>query len=95
MASSITKQLRPSIDKQKTVRIPPKNPEEALDKSDVAGMSPMQISRMTCDELIRVIRASQLPLLRPDTDEQLEFQDRPTLERLVYLSRCCCRNQGC
>ena len=95
MASSITKQLRPSVEKQKTVRIPLKQPEEALDKSDVAELSLLQISRMTCDELIRVIRAAQLPLLRPDVDEQLEFQDRPTLERLVYLARRCCRNQGC
>ena len=95
MASSITKQLRPSIEKQKTARIPLKQPEDALDKSDVAELSLLKISRMTCDELIRVIRAAQLPLLRPDADEQLEFQDRPTLERLVYLARRCCRNQGC
>lgn len=95
MASSITKQLRSSIDKQKTVRIPPKKSEEALDKSDVAELSSVQISRMTCDELVRVIRVAQLPLLRPDADEQLEFQDRPTLETLVYLARRCCRNQGC
>lgn len=97
MASPTTKRLRSSIDKQEVAQRPATMPDEileALDKADLAELSSVQISRMTCDELIRVVRATQLPLLRPETDEHLEFYDRPTLERLVYLVRRCCRKQG-
>ena len=67
---------------------------EALDKPMVAELSPLQISRMTCEELARAIRASGLPIIQTELSEHLEFYDRATLERLVYLARRCCRNQG-
>ena len=67
---------------------------DALDKFIVAGLAPTQISRMTCDELVRVVLAAQLPLLQPEIKARLECYDRQKLERLVYLARRCCRNQG-
>lgn len=97
MSASTTKHPSVRVQKQKTTqRISTSRDDiiEALDQSDVAELSPVQISRMTRDELVRVIRAAQLPLVRPEIDEQLEFYDRPTLVRLVYLARRCCRNQG-
>lgn len=96
MSASTTTHLRAGVQKQKTTQqISASHDEtiEALDQSDVAELSPVQISRMTCVELVRIIRVAQLPLVRPEIDEQLEFYDRPTLERLVYLARRCCRNQ--
>jgi hypothetical protein len=68
--------------------------EDALDKSLVAELSPTQISRMACSELVRAIQAAKMSLLCKDVSEHLELYDRETLERLVYLARRCCRNQG-
>jgi len=68
--------------------------EDALDKSLIAEISPTQVSQMTCNEMVQVIRAAKMPLLRKDVSEHLESYDRETLERLVYLARRCCRNQG-
>ena len=67
---------------------------DALDKLMVAELSPLQISRMTCEELARAICASGLPIIQTELSEHLEFYDRVTLERLVFLARRCCRNQG-
>ena len=67
--------------------------EEALDATDIAELSPIQISRMTPEELIRVIEASPLPQLRPEIECHLKYYDRQLLERLVYLARQCCRKK--
>jgi hypothetical protein len=67
---------------------------EALDKPMVADLMPIQISRMTCEELARAIRASGLPIIHTALNERLKLYDRTTLERLVYRARQCCRNQG-
>ena len=97
MSASTTKHPRAGVQKQKTtqrISASPADTLEALDQSDVAELSPVQISRMTCDELVRIIRAARLPLVRPEIDDHLKFYDRPTLERLVYFARRCCRNRG-
>ena len=67
---------------------------EVIDKVMVAELMPLQISQMTCEELARAIRASGLPIIQTALNEHLELYDRTTLERLVYLARRCCRNQG-
>ena len=59
----------------------------------VAELSPLQISRMPCEELARVSRASGLPIIPTALNEHLELYDRTTLEWLVYLARRYCRNQ--
>jgi hypothetical protein len=42
---------------------------EALDKSDIAELSPTAIDNMTCDELVQFIEVTNLPdLLRFDRD---------------------------
>jgi len=66
---------------------------EALDDAKIANLSLLQISQMAGDELVRVIRASRLPLLTTASDEHLEFHDRKTLERLVHLGRRCCHHR--
>ena len=68
---------------------------EALDKSDIAEWSAAVINDMTCDELVRMIRVANLPvLLRPDLDRHLPFYDHAVLTRLAHLASRCCRNQG-
>ncbi len=68
--------------------------EDALDKGAIAELSLIQISRMARDELIRVIRQSNLPLPRRDILGRLDGYDRETLEQMVFMARRCCRNQG-
>jgi hypothetical protein len=66
---------------------------EALDKSSVAELSAALIESMTCEELIRVICAAELPtLFRPDLQQSIAFYDRETLKRLAYLARRCCQS---
>jgi len=64
------------------------------DKATIASLTQSDISQMTCEELVRVIRGARMTLLRSDIDEQLDGYDRTTLERLAHLARRCCRNQG-
>jgi hypothetical protein len=87
---------RPGVEDTSQRHRPPNSSsdEDALDKIAIAEISPIQISQMTCNEMVRVIRAAKMPLLRKDVSEHLELYDRDTLERLVYLARRCCRNQG-
>jgi hypothetical protein len=69
-------------------------PEEPFEKWDVADLLCDQIDRMDRRKLILVIRAAQMPLIRPDIDPRVEFYDSETLRRLAYLGRRSCRNQG-
>jgi hypothetical protein len=68
--------------------------EDALDKRQIAELSSMQITRMTRDELIRIVRTARMELLHRDIADHIELYDRATLERLVHLARRCCRNRG-
>lgn len=69
---------------------------EVLDKSSVAELSAASIDSMASDQLIRVIRAAELPTqFRPDLQKCLPFYDRETLKRLAYLARRCCQNWEC
>jgi hypothetical protein len=69
---------------------------ETLGKSSVAELSAALINSMTCDELIRVIRAADLPtLFRPELQQSIPFYDRETLKRLAYLARRCCQKMSC
>jgi len=63
-------------------------------KAFVAELSNQDISGMTREEMIAVIRAAQLPFLESDSSRRLEFLSDEALQRLVHLSRRCCRNQG-
>ena len=65
-----------------------------IDKATVADLPRAQIREMTRDELACVIRAAEMPILRGDAAERLKLFDREILERLAYLARYCCRNQG-
>jgi len=68
---------------------------EALEKSDIAELSVTTINKMTCDELVRMIRVTNLlSLLRPGLDEHLPFYDHAVLVRLAHLAQRCCSTQG-
>jgi hypothetical protein len=62
-----------------------------FDKESVAELSLCEIETMSRDELLNAIRAVVVPFV---DDDRLEFQERETLLRLLYLARQCCRNQG-
>jgi len=62
-----------------------------LDKAIVAELTSYQISELTSDEMVQAIRTASIP---PVCEINLQLQGRETLERLVYLARRCCRNQG-
>lgn len=68
---------------------------EALDKLAIAELITAAIEQMTCDELARLIRATDLPTaLRPDLERRLPHYDHETLRRMAYLARRCCQNRG-
>ena len=67
--------------------------DPSLDKIKIAELPVRFIAEMSREELIRVIRAAQLPLLDPRTLRRLPFLDRPALERLAHLARRCCRTR--
>jgi hypothetical protein len=62
-----------------------------FDKVAVAQLTHDRISQMSADELVAAIQTVTLPSGR---GLHLRMKDRPTLERLVYLARRTCRNQG-
>jgi hypothetical protein len=62
-----------------------------FDKESVADLSLCEIETMSRDDLLNAIRVVVMPFVE---DDRLEFQERTTLLRLLYLARQCCRNQG-
>jgi hypothetical protein len=68
--------------------------DEALDKATIAGLSREIISQLNREELIRVIRAADLPLIDARTRGQLGHFDRTRLEQLAIFARRACQNQG-
>ena len=73
--------------------MPPTEPR-MWDKPAVAALTASDIQRLSDAELVEAIRGSGLPILRREAEGRLEFFGRQTLERLVWLARRCCRNQG-
>jgi hypothetical protein len=63
-------------------------------KTQVAWLRSEQIAVMSRSDLISAIRAAAIPLVQRHEEEHLPYCDRATLERLVYLARHACRNQG-
>ncbi len=66
----------------------------ALDKSDVAAIPYADVAAMTREELIRVVKAADLPMLGPRIRNHLAYQSREVLERLAHSARRSCRSQG-
>lgn len=77
--------------KQMTVSRPP---ADFWSKSAVACLSALQISRMSNYSLMEVIELVQHYLPQSIVRSRLQLCDRATLERLAYLARRICRNQG-
>lgn len=72
----------------------PGNVPNPLDKPTVAAFSTTQIRDMSRQDMIRAIRACRLPGVGERLGQHLKYYDRSTLQRLLYLARRCCRNQG-
>jgi hypothetical protein len=68
--------------------------EVGFDKPAVASLGIGTISRMSCEELVRVIQGADLPLINRRNRQRLIYLDRTALQRLAHLARRCCRNQG-
>ena len=62
-----------------------------IDKETIAALSVGAIGLLDRDDLIRVIREGELPLVDGRTLRRLPFLDRSSLERLAHLSRRCCQ----
>jgi hypothetical protein len=60
--------------------------------AEIATLSGEQIERMSNEHIVSAIRAVRASHLREDVAENLPYMDRPTLERLLYLTRRYCRN---
>lgn len=56
---------------------------------EIGHLTNDRIASMTRDELIPVIRTSDVVLPQEGTRHRLEYLDRSTLERLVHLVRHC------
>jgi hypothetical protein len=61
--------------------------------SEICHLSIAEVRNLTREELISLIRAADVPLLRGETIEHLKYADRATLERLAFLSQRTVRNQ--
>lgn len=68
--------------------------EEALDKATISALPAMVIQQMNREELVRLIEATDLAIIRGERAQHLMNMDRNTLLRLAYLARRCCRNEG-
>ncbi len=67
---------------------------KAFDKSTIAELSVSQIKRMSRHDLIGLIRALSPPFLSREMLDRIEDRNHEELERIVYLCRRCCRQQG-
>ena len=65
-----------------------------FDRAAVAALSDRDVLEMGDDELIWTIQATRLPFADSALCTRLKQLDRPTLEKLLYLARRCCRNLG-
>ena len=63
-------------------------------KSSIASLTAIQISRMDHQTLEEVVEFVQHELPQTLVRERLQVCDRSTLEQLAYLTRRICRNQG-
>lgn len=67
---------------------------EVIDKSTIAELSMLDIDKMSCEELVQMIRTANLPLLRtPEFQRRLPLYDHNTLKRLAHLVRRTCQHQ--
>ena len=67
---------------------------QRFDRRAIAGLSCAEIHGLTCEELVSVVQTAPPPTVPLEMLEHLEFQNREVLERLAFLARECCRNQG-
>ena len=93
--SSNTKELRPRVRARSdspSARPGPTYPRWS--KGSVANLSAERIQNMTHAELVQAILTTSAYQLPNDVSARLTLMNRETLERLAFLARKCCRNQG-
>ena len=79
-------------DSHASLTTPEQNPVASAEER-VARLCDQEISRMSSDELVELIRSVRMPALREDVNRTLPAYARSTLERLVHLTRRYCRNR--
>ena len=66
----------------------------SLSKAEVAELTVSEIANLPAENLACAVRTAELRFLQGNRPTRLESLDRDALERLAYLARRCCRNQG-
>jgi hypothetical protein len=77
-----------------TANAPAVGAPSAFSKPEIAGLSIGRIQAMSDAELVQVVHAARLPCLDNATLGRLHLLGRERLERIVFLARRTCRNQG-
>jgi len=67
---------------------------ERFDKRQIAELSAGQIERLQRPELVQIIRTVHPGFLTHEMLRRIENRERSELQKLVYLCRRCCRQQG-
>lgn len=73
---------------------PIRNRRSYADKSALAGLLASEISQMSTEELVHVVRDARDVLLGDRAGKELKRVDRGVLQMLVHRARRCCRDQG-
>lgn len=67
-------------------------------KSEIAALSLCDITELPREDLIAIIKSVPTAFAQTQEadrlSERLDFLNRKTLERLAFIARRCCRNQG-
>ncbi len=66
----------------------------SLSKADVAELTVSEISDLPVENLACAVQTAELRFLQGNRPTRLESLSRDALERLAFLARRCCRNQG-
>ena len=68
-------------------------PLTSFHESTTAALSDHDISALSTEVLVRLLQSIRVPIYENQVATQLEYLNRDTLERMVYLTRRYCRNR--
>ncbi len=63
-----------------------------VDREEIARLSDSTIQAMSREDLLNIVCSHGIPFAGPEQSGRYQYQELPTLRRLVALVRQCCRN---